>query len=46
MNGNIEKLHKCYLQNPKENEYLDEMIRIDAKKPNSNTTDSLLWLKR
>lgn len=46
MNGNIEKIKKVYLSNPEENEFLDDLIKIDIKKPNSNTTDSLLWLKR
>ncbi|XP_055682378.1 glycolipid transfer protein A [Lutzomyia longipalpis] len=45
MNGNIEKLHKHYIQDKMGNQFLDDMLVNDARNRRL-IVEPLLWLKR
>lgn len=45
MQGNVDKLTKCFLKNPIKYEFLDSLI-LENKEDQVFSSDALLWLKR
>lgn len=45
MQGNVDKLTKCFLKNPIKYEYLDGLI-LENQEDQQFSSDALLWLKR
>lgn len=45
MQGNVDKLTKCFLKNPIKYEFVDSLI-LENKEDQEFSSDALLWLKR